>query len=59
VLAVLAGQALSGALIGLSGRDPVSFGAGALFLAAAAMAAILIPARRVLRIHPASVLRAP
>jgi predicted permease len=56
VAAFGAGQALAGALA-TSPTDPASFSIGIGALAAAALAAIVVPARRVLRIDPATVLR--
>jgi hypothetical protein len=53
----LAGRLLQGMLFGVSPWDPATLVAVALGLAAVAMAATYIPARRVLGIEPAGVLR--
>jgi predicted permease len=56
-LAIAASQTLRSQLHGLAPLDPISFGAGVAGVAAVALAAMLLPARRALRIDPASVLR--
>jgi putative ABC transport system permease protein len=56
-LAVAGSQTLGGQLHGLAPLDPISYGAGIAAVAAVALAATLLPARRALRIDPASVLR--
>lgn len=53
----LAGQALSGVLVGVSPADPVTLAAVAVGLGTVALAACYVPARRVLRIQPARSLR--
>ena len=49
---------LSGVLYGVRATDPVVFGSTALLLAAIAMAACILPVRRVLRASPVAALRA-
>jgi putative ABC transport system permease protein len=49
---------LSGVLYGVRATDPVVFGSTALLLAATAMAACILPVRRVLRASPVAALRA-
>jgi putative ABC transport system permease protein len=49
---------LSGVLYGVRATDPVVFGSAALLLAAIAMAACILPVRRVLRASPVAALRA-
>jgi putative ABC transport system permease protein len=52
-----AGRAISSVLVGVSPSDPVTLSAVGLGLAAVALAACYMPARRVLRIEPAQSLR--
>jgi ABC-type antimicrobial peptide transport system permease subunit len=49
---------LSGVLYGVRATDPVVFGSTALLLASIAMAACILPVRRVLRASPVAALRA-
>ena len=53
----LAGRAIRGTLVGVSPTDPVTLTAVGLALAAVALAACYLPARRVLAIEPARSLR--
>ncbi|MEO5813697.1 MAG: ADOP family duplicated permease [Gemmatimonadaceae bacterium] len=57
-LAVAATRLVESMLYGVSPRDPVAFGAVALLVAAVAIVASFVPARRALRIDPAETLRA-
>jgi putative ABC transport system permease protein len=52
-----AGRAISNVLVGVSPSDPLTLSAVGLGLAAVALAACYLPARRVLRIEPAQSLR--
>ena len=52
-----ASNLIRGALVGVSPLDPSTLAAVALGLAAVAMIACYLPARRVLRLHPAQALR--
>jgi predicted permease len=56
--AVAATRVLEASLFGISARDPITFGAAALVLVAAALAAILLPSRRAARLDPVRALRA-
>jgi putative ABC transport system permease protein len=56
--AAAATQVLEASLFGISARDPLTFGAAALVLVAAALAAILLPSRRAARLDPVRALRA-
>jgi predicted permease len=56
-LALAGSQVLRGQLHGLAPLDPISYAAGMVVVAAVALAAMLLPARRALRIDPASALR--
>jgi ABC-type lipoprotein release transport system permease subunit len=49
---------MSTLLFGVGPRDPLVFGASAAAIAAVALAAALIPARRAARVHPMETLRA-
>jgi putative ABC transport system permease protein len=57
VVALLAGDALSGLLYGVNAFDPPTFAVVVLLLAAAALAACYIPARRATRVDPIIALR--
>lgn len=48
---------LSGLLLGVSPRDPVAFGLSAALFLATAVAALVVPARRAIRLDPATTLR--
>jgi putative ABC transport system permease protein len=52
-----AGRAIRGALVGVSATDPATLSLVAFGLAAVALAACYLPARRVLGIEPARSLR--
>jgi putative ABC transport system permease protein len=52
VAAIAVTRVASRALIGVSATDPMVFGGAAIFLAAVAMAACFVPARRATRIDP-------
>ena len=52
-----AGRAISSALVGVSPADPITLASVAMMLAAVALGACYLPARRVLRIQPARSLR--
>jgi predicted permease len=56
-LALAIGEVLQSSLLGIVAFDPTVFAIAALGLAAAALVAALVPARRVLRFDPASILR--
>ena len=56
--ALAATRVLEASLFGISARDPIAFGASALVLVAAALAAILLPSRRAARLDPVRALRA-
>jgi putative ABC transport system permease protein len=58
VLTLAGSRALSGLLFGNSSRDPLTFAAVAGLVAAAALAACLVPGRRALRVDPLQSLRA-
>jgi ABC-type lipoprotein release transport system permease subunit len=49
---------MSTLLFGVGPRDPLVFGVSAAAVAAVALAAALIPARRAARVHPMETLRA-
>jgi ABC-type antimicrobial peptide transport system permease subunit len=57
LLAVLTGKVLSGILYGVGALDPVAFVTAPLLLAAAALIATWIPARRATRVNPVVALR--
>jgi putative ABC transport system permease protein len=57
VLAALLGRALASGLAGAVELDPLTFGAATLTLGVVALAAAYLPARRVLRLDPARILR--
>jgi predicted permease len=57
LLAVAAGQLLRGALYGIGPMDPVALGGATLVLAAAALLAAWVPARRASRLDPSRALR--
>jgi ABC-type antimicrobial peptide transport system permease subunit len=54
--ALLATRVLQSALFGVTAWDPITFGSVAVLLLGAAMAAALVPARRVSRLDPGRVL---
>jgi putative ABC transport system permease protein len=56
-LATLAGDAIRNTLFGVSGRDPLIYGAVASLVAAVSLAATFVPARRATRVDPMHVLR--
>ena len=56
-LAAVSGELLSSLLFGVKPSDPLIFGLVALFLAAVALPACYIPARRAVRIEPTQALR--
>lgn len=56
-VALLAGRVMAGVLYGVSARDPLAILAAVATLVAAALAAIVLPARRAARLDPAAVLR--
>jgi ABC-type antimicrobial peptide transport system permease subunit len=58
VLAAVVAKALASVFLGLQLSDALTFMAGAVILAAAAMTASLIPARRAARVDPMVALRA-
>ncbi len=56
-IALVAGRALSAVLYGVSGRDPLAYGAALALMAAVAFLACWYPALRAVRIDPARTLR--
>jgi ABC-type lipoprotein release transport system permease subunit len=54
---LLSARLLSSALYGVTPWDPLTFGAVGLVLGAVALAAILVPARRAMRIQPTRALQ--
>jgi putative ABC transport system permease protein len=58
VLAVSLSRTVSALLYGIGPRDPATLAAAAALLMLTAIAASLIPARRAVRIDPATALRA-
>ena len=52
------GRVMTGLLVGVSARDPLTFGVGALVLFLIALVGCYAPARRASRVEPASALRA-
>jgi len=57
LLAFFAARSLESFLYGLSGRDPLTFGAVTLVLTAVAFLACLVPARRATKLDPLVALR--
>lgn len=55
--ALLASRVLAGTLYGVDSADPIAFGGAIAVLLTAALAAVIIPARRAATIDPAAVLR--
>jgi predicted permease len=55
--ALLASRVLAGTLYGVGSADPIAFGGAMAVLLTAALAAVIIPARRAAAIDPAAVLR--
>ena len=55
--AMLLARAMRSLVVGIEPLDPVAFGAAALLLAAVAAAAMILPARRAMRVDPALALR--
>jgi putative ABC transport system permease protein len=47
----------AGLLFGVSATDPLAFAGASLFLAAVALFASYLPARRAMNLHPAAALR--
>ncbi len=58
VLSLGVGRLLSGMLFGIGATDPITFAATALLLAAAALLAVWLPARRAAKVEPMVALRA-
>jgi len=56
-LAIVVGLLIRSTIIGLEPLDPLAYTMGLMIFAVVAMVAILLPARRALRIDPASTLR--
>jgi putative ABC transport system permease protein len=56
-VALLASRLIASLLFGVSARDPWTYGAVALLLALAALAATLIPARAAMQVEPVVALR--
>jgi len=56
-IALIAGNLLAASLFGVDPRDPVAFGLAVTALAAAAIVASWLPARRAMRVDPVSTLR--
>jgi len=59
VAALFAGQIVSSVLVGTGARDPLAISGAVLLLLVAALAATLIPARRVARVDPLQDLKTP
>ncbi|MGH8188882.1 MAG: FtsX-like permease family protein, partial [Steroidobacteraceae bacterium] len=59
IASMLIGQALAGALFGVSPADPLALGTAALVLLLTAAAACYLPARRASRLEPLQALRQP
>jgi predicted permease len=57
LLAAAAAQALAGMLVGISALDPLTYASAALILAAAAIIASVVPARRAASVDPITALR--
>jgi ABC-type antimicrobial peptide transport system permease subunit len=57
-MAALMGTGLQTILFNVDGRDPMTYGAVAAIVAAVAMFATWVPARRATRVHPVTALRA-
>jgi hypothetical protein len=58
VAAGVLAHAAAGLLYGVSPRDPVVYGLTLVSILAAAIAGVLVPSRRAVRINPTGVLRA-
>jgi ABC-type antimicrobial peptide transport system permease subunit len=56
-IAAAMGSAIETTLFGVTGRDPLTYGAVIALIAAVWLAATLLPARRATRVHPMSALR--
>jgi putative ABC transport system permease protein len=57
IAALLLGRLITSLLYGVSAADPLTLGANALVLAAAALLACYVPARRATRVDPMDALR--
>ena len=56
-LALLGGKLIASQLFGVKGNDPVALGLAVVLLAACALAAVLVPARRAAAVDPMQALR--
>ena len=57
-VATVAGSGIQNTLFGVSARDPLTYGAVALLIAAVSLVATMVPARRATRVDPMIALRA-